>query len=122
MHLLGKEDGGQAREGAGETVHFAAQRGQSQTERGQEETERGQFKTTCGERTQSGGRASDPEHVKDQEDEEETAQENREERHTGSASEVTEAELKSQRAKKTHRQRFDLKTDKNKDASVHYFA
>lgn len=37
MLFLGKEDGGQAGEGAGETVYFAAQRGERQTERGERE-------------------------------------------------------------------------------------
>lgn len=42
---------------------------------------------------------ADQEHNKDQEDEEETTEENWEERHSGSAAEVTEAECKSQRSK-----------------------
>lgn len=46
---------------------------------------------------------TDQEHIKDQEDEEETAEEDWEERHAGSAAEVTEvteAQCKSQRAQK----------------------
>lgn len=41
---------------------------------------------------------TDQEHIKDQEDEEETAEEDWEERHAGSAAEVTEAQCESQRA------------------------
>lgn len=43
---------------------------------------------------------TDQEHCQDQEDEEETAEKDREERHAGSAAEVTEAECKRQTAEK----------------------
>lgn len=43
--------------------------------------------------------ATDQEHDKDQENEEETTEENREARHTGPAAKVTEADCESQRAK-----------------------
>lgn len=52
---------------------------------------------------------TDPEHGKDQEDEEETAQAHRETRHSGSAAENTEAEQHKQSAKKGST-RFNLRT------------
>lgn len=46
---------------------------------------------------------TDQEHGKDQKDEEETPEENREERHSGSDAELTDAECKKQSPKKVTR-------------------
>lgn len=63
---------------------------------------------------------SDPEYVKDQEDEEETSQKDWEARHAGSAAEVTEAEWQTHKETEELWPRFNLKS-RNKCDKIYLF-